>query len=336
MRLLVLGGSSFVGRAVVDDGLGRGWAVTTFNRGHGSAVDERVERLRGDRLRAEDLAPLTARTWDFVVDTWLGAPRAARNSAAALADRARRYLYVSSGSVYAPPPPSHGDESARTVAAAPDAEHGDYASRKRGSEIAIEAAFGDRALLARAGTILGPHEDVGRLPWWLLRMDRGGEVLAPGPADLPLQYIDARDLASWLLDAASDRLGGAFNVVSRSGHATMGTLLGACRRVTGDAAVLTWLEPSDVRRAGIEAWSQLPIWLPPDHEYRGLHEANVERAHAAGLHCRPVAGTVADTWEWLLALDKRPPLRSDLDPPGLDAATERAALAALHDERGPA
>jgi nucleoside-diphosphate-sugar epimerase len=330
MRLLVLGGSSFVGRAVVEDGLRRGWTVTTFNRGHAPVVHERVERLLGDRLDPGDLVPLARRTWDYVVDTWSGAPRAARDSAAALADRARHYVYVSSGSVYAPPPPLGADESAQTVDAAPDAVDGEYPSRKRGSELAIEAAFGDRALFARAGLILGPHEDVGRLPWWLLRMDRGGEVLAPGPADLALQCIDARDLARWLLDAASGGRSGAFNVVSRSGHATMGSLLNACHRATGGAAELTWVDPGHLRRAGIQPWSEMPIWLPPDDEYRGLHEANVERAHAAGLSCRPIEDTVDDTWRWLLSVGKRPPLRPDLPPPGLDPATESAALAGWH------
>jgi nucleoside-diphosphate-sugar epimerase len=330
MRLLVLGGSSFVGRAVVEEGVRRGWAVTTFNRGRSPAVDANVERLVGDRLRPADLAPLGRRSWDHVVDTWSGPPRAARDSAAVLADRAGRYAYVSSCSVYASPPPRGGDESAATVDASPDAEAADYASAKRGSELAIEAAFGDRALFARAGLILGPHEDVGRLPWWLLRMDRGGEVLAPGPADLALQLIDARDLARWLLDAAADGLAGPFNAVSRPGHTTMGDLLGVCREVTGADATLTWLDPAHVQAAGIEAWTDLPIWLPSDHEYRGLHEAGVERAHAAGLWCRPVRETVEDTWAWLVAIGKRPPLRDDLAAPGLDPERERAALAAWH------
>lgn len=330
MRLLVLGGSSFVGRAVVEDGLNRGWEVTTFNRGRGAVVDARVERVRGDRMKPQDLAPLARRTWDYVVDTWAGPPRAAGDGAAVLAHRVERYVYVSSGSVYAPPPPLNGDESAPTVDAAPDAEHGGYAEMKRGSEMAIEAVFADRALLARAATILGPYEDVGRLPWWLLRMDRGGEVLAPGPAELALQYIDARDLARWLLDAAVAGLSGAFNVASRPGHATMGTLLNACLRATGNAAVLTWVDPDRIRRAGIQPWSDLPIWLPLDDEYRGMHEANVERAHAAGLMCRPVQDTVEDTWAWLLAVGKRPALRKDVQAPGLDPSKERAALAGWH------
>jgi nucleoside-diphosphate-sugar epimerase len=275
-----------------------------------------AERLVGDRLVPADLEPLRVREWDFVVDTWSGAPRAARDSAAVLVDRVERYLYVSSGSVYAEPLPLGVHESAPTV----DAGDDDYAAMKRGSELAIEAAFGDRALFARAGTILGPYENVGRLPWWLLRMARGGEVLAPAPPDLPLQYIDARDLAIWLLDAASQGLSGPFNTVSRAGHATMGTLLEACRAVTGGGASLTWVDPDFIQEAGIEPWDDLPIWLPADHESRGMHEANVEKAHAAGLSCRPLDETVRDTWEWLESAAVEPAAR-------LDPEKERAVLA---------
>jgi nucleoside-diphosphate-sugar epimerase len=273
---------------------------------------------------------LAGRRWDIAVDTWSGAPRAAADSAAALRDAVDRYVYVSSGSVYAPPPPLGGDESAPTVDASPDAGGGDYAELKRGSELALERAFGDRVVLARSGLILGPYEDVGRLPWWLLRMDRGGEVLAPGPADLALQYIDVRDLARFLLDAGADGRSGPFNVVSRSGHTTMGEFLEACRTATGSAAELTWVDPDHVLAAGIEPWTELPVWLPHGHHYRGLHEANVERAHAAGLRCRPVAETVADTWTWVQSIDKQPPTRPDVPPHGIDAAREQATLAAWH------
>jgi 2'-hydroxyisoflavone reductase len=327
VNLLVLGGSRFVGRAVVDEGLRRGWTVTTFNRGGGPAEHQGVEWLLGDRLRAGDVAQLSARRWDCVVDTWAGPPRAVRDSAAVLADRAERYVYVSSESVYAHPPPLGGDESSPTVDAAADADEGDYPSLKRGSELAIEAAFGDRAVFARAGTILGPYEDVGRLTWWLLRMDRGGEVLAPSPTELALQYVDVRDLARWLLNAASSQLSGAFNIASRPGHTTTGALLEACRQAAGGRAALTWVDPDHVERSGIQPWSELPIWLPPDDEYRWMLNMNVERAHATGLRCRPLEDTVSDTWEWLLSIDKQPPLRQGASPPGVDDAKERAALA---------
>jgi nucleoside-diphosphate-sugar epimerase len=293
-----------------------------------------VERLIGDRLEPRDLRQLAGQRWDVAVDTWAGAPRAARDSAAILADRVDHFVYVSSVSVYAPPPPRGVIETAATVPASPDADDGgDYAERKRGAELAVQAAFGTRALLARAGLILGPYEDVGRLPWWLLRMDRGGEVLAPGPADMSIAYIDARDLATWMLDAAARALGGAYNVVSRSGHATMGTLLEACRQAAGPSAELTWVDPAIIERAGIAPWTELPIWLPPEHEYRGNHEADVERAHGAGLRCRPVEETARDTWDWLLTVGKQPPLRPDLDPPGLDPVKERAVLDAWDGSR---
>jgi 2'-hydroxyisoflavone reductase len=329
MRLLVLGGSSFVGRAVVEDAIGRGWDVATFNRGRGAWAHPDAERLVGDRHDPATLGPLGARDWDVVLDTWAGAPRAARDAAQQLSPRTAQYAYISSGSVYAPPPRLGGDESQPTVAASPDAADGEYAECKRGAELAIEDAFADRALLVRSGLILGPHEDVGRLPWWLLRIARGGEVLAPGPAEQPLQLIDARDLARWTLDAAAAGRGGAFNAVSRRGHATMGSLLEACAAATGAAATLVWATPEQIAAAGIEPWTELPIWLPPDHEYAGLHGAEVEKAHAAGLTTRPVAETVADTWAWLESVDRDPPRRADLPAPGLDPGRERALLATL-------
>jgi nucleoside-diphosphate-sugar epimerase len=335
VSLLVLGGSAFVGRAVVVDGLRRGWNVTTFNRGRGGWAHPEARRLVGDRLDPASLKPLGEHDWDLVVDTWSGAPRAARDSANILRDRAAHYSYISSGSVYVPPPPLGVKETAATVDASADADGGTYPELKRGAELAITQVFGERALLARAGLILGPHENVGRLTWWLARMARGGEVLAPGPPDLELQYVDARDLARFVLDAAIAEHDGAFNVVSRRGHATMASLLEACRTAAGTAdASLTWVDPDSVIAAGIEPWTELPIWLPPEHEYAGMHAANVERAHAAGLRCRPVLETVLDTWSWLCDIGGVTPVHVDREAPGLDPARERDALTAWHARAG--
>jgi 2'-hydroxyisoflavone reductase len=327
--LLVLGGSGFVGPAVVLEGLARGLQVTTFRRGAGGWTHPDVDTIRGDRLDPTSLAPLRERRWDLVVDTWSGAPRAVHDSAQALSACAGRYVYISSESVYRPPPVPGADESARTVPAEPDAGATTYAADKRGGEIAAEQAFGDRALLARCGLILGPREDVGRLTWWLCRMARGGEILCPGPADLPLQYVDARDLAGFAIDAAAAGHSGPFNVVSRRGHATIGTMLEACCSVAGAVdATLSWIAPELIAAAGIESWTELPIWIPPGHEYAAMHDSDVERAHSAGLRCRPVDDTVRDTWEWLSALPAPPPLRAGAPPAGLAPERERAALRA--------
>jgi nucleoside-diphosphate-sugar epimerase len=329
MRLLVLGGTGFVGGAVVAEGLRRGWSVSMLNRGlHGIAPD-RVRWLRGDRTRPGGLDALAGGEWDIAVDTWDGAPRAVLDSARTLTDRTGHYVYVSSRSVYQAPAALGVDESWPVVTAEPDALDGTYAELKAGAERAATEVFGDRALLARAGLILGPGEDVGRLPWWLHRIARGGPVLAPGPADLPLQYIDVRDLANWLLDQPQRGTAGPVNVVSRTGHTTMAELLTACVETTGSDATLRWVDPEPILAAGVAPWNDLPIWIPPGDEFRWLHEADVSRAYATGLRCRPVADTVRDTWRWLGTVDGMPvpASRPQRGAVGLDAEREAAILA---------
>jgi len=228
--------------------------------------------------------------------------------------------------VYSWPPPPGQDESGPVVDGDPaDTGQEDYAAAKRGGELAAVEAFGDRALLARAGLIIGPYEIVGRMPWWLGRIDRGGDVLAPGPPDRPLQLIDCRDLAAWMLSAADRGLGGAFNTVSKSGHATMASLLDAAISATGSSARLVWVSPEVIESAGIEAWTELPIWLPPTGEAAGLHDGDVSAAYAAGLTCRPIEETIADTWRWLQA-EGYPEARPGT---GLDPDSERRVLDSL-------
>ncbi|MFY1684326.1 NAD-dependent epimerase/dehydratase family protein [Micromonospora sp. WMMD730] len=332
MRLLMLGGTGFVGSAIVAEGVRRGWTVTMFNRGIHGPTPPGVHRLRGDRTAPGGLAELAGGAWDVVVDTWDGAPRAVRD-AATLLRSAGHYAYVSSCSVYAPPVlPGGGEESAVVSSAADDTGDDDYARCKAGGELAATGVFGDRALLVRAGLILGPGEDIGRLPWWLRRVARGGDVLAPGPADLPVQYVDVRDLAAFTLDRAAEGVGGAFNVISRPGHTTMGELLAEAVAATGADARLRWTDPEVILAAGIEPWNDLPIWIPPGHEYRWLQQCGVEKAYAAGLTCRPVAETVGDTWRWLDRVGTVPPragrpMRATV---GLDPTREAALLTAQH------
>jgi 2'-hydroxyisoflavone reductase len=328
MRLLVLGGTHHVGRAVVETALARGDEVSTLNRGVSGPPAAGAKALHADRTDPGALSTaLGDQSWDAVIDTWSGAPAVVGHAARLLDGRAAHYGYVSSESVYQWPPVPGADESAPLVDGDPDDETStDYAAAKRGGELAAIAAFGERALLARAGLILGPYELVGRMPWWLGRLERGGDVLAPGPPDQPLQYIDCRDLAAWLLSAADRGIGGPFNTVSRRGHATMATLLEAGREVTGGKASLVWVPPEVIEAAGIEPWTELPVWVPPDGEYAGLHDSDVTAAYAAGLSCRPVTETVADTWRWLQA-EGYPAARPGRPTHGLDPERERQVLA---------
>jgi 2'-hydroxyisoflavone reductase len=325
MKLLVLGGTGFVGRAVAVEAVARGHQVTVLNRGHRPSIPG-VRPLVGDRLAPDGLAALGDGTWDAVVDTWSGDPAAVRSAAAKVKGRAGHYAYVSSRSVY-----TEGGEPPLTEDAPvvePDTDFV-YAGQKRGGELAAEQEFAGPVLLGRAGLILGPHEDVGRLPWWLTRLARGGPTLAPGPRDLPLQYIDARDLAIFLLDAAAQGLAGPYNLVSEPGHTTMGDLLDTANEITGGRADLRWTDPQVILDAGIEPWTELPIWLPPDSaDYRQLHQGDVTKALAAGLRPRPAHDTIADTWAWLQSIGGAPPQRTDRPPAGLDPAKESAFLAA--------
>lgn len=321
MKLLVLGGSEFVGRTAVEHALDLQWDVTVLNRGT-TPSDPRVNQLRGDRRATDGLNALREGNWDMVFDTWSWEPSAVERSSATLVGRVDSYIYVLSRSVY-DAPEAGANETWPTV-------HGpgeDYARCKLGGEQAAAAAFGARALLVRAGLILGPYENIGRLPWWLNRIERAGDVLAPGPADLALQYVDARDLVAWSLDAAARGLGGAYDVVSRPGHATIDDVLQACIQATRSDARLCWVEPDVLSAAGVQPWTELPIWIPPGVDHDSLHASDVSKAFAAGLRTRPIQETIADTWMWLQSLNGRTPMRDDRPPVGLSAEREAAILA---------
>ncbi|MFF0223653.1 NAD-dependent epimerase/dehydratase family protein [Streptomyces sp. NPDC004629] len=321
-RLLLVGGTDFAGRAVAETARDRGWEVTVFHRGE-HPPPPGVTVLNGDRTAEGGLAALAAGEWDAAVDTWSGAPVAVRDVARLLAGRVGRYAYVSSRSVYAWPAPAGLDEDGPLADGDPDAEATDFAAGKRGAERAVLREFGaHRTLLVRPGLILGPRENAGRLPWWLRRIARGGPVLAPGPRDNPLQYVDARDLAAWIVDALTAGLHGPYNTVGPAGGTTMGELLDTCVRCVGSDAQLLWTAPETIADAGIAAWTDLPIWAPPGSELHGaVHGGDVTKALATGLRCRPVTETVADTWAHLRSLPGAG------DPPESGLSPEREARA---------
>ena len=337
MRLLVLGGTSFVGHAVVAEGVARGWDVTVANRGVTGAPQDGVHAVVLDRTAPGAFDALRGESFDLVVDTWSQAPCVVRDAARALASSTERWVYVSSRSVYSWPIPQGGDESAAVVEADPDADATDYAADKRGAELALERELGpDRVVHVRAGLILGPRENVGRLPWWLRRIARGGDVLAPGPEDLGIQYVDARDLASLALDAGAAGRSGPVDTVSPVGGATMGELLRACVDVTGSDARLVWMTPDFVLGREIEPWGELPVWMPIDDvELYALHTGDVSRALEWGLRIRPLHETVADTWDWVRSVDATGAVPEPRPGIGLDPAKEAGALAAWTAQRTP-
>jgi 2'-hydroxyisoflavone reductase len=325
MRLLILGGTIFLGRHVATEALARGHDVTLFHRGrHGADLFPEAEHLHGDR--AGDLGALEAGRWDAAVDTSGYHPDHVAASSALLAAAGVEHLcFVSTCNVYPGWPAEPVSEDS------PVWEEGDdYGPHKAASERAAEAALPGRVAHLRAGLLVGPHDNVFRLPWWVRRVGAGGEVLAPGDPDRTVQLIDVRDLASWFLDLAESRRAGVFNATSPPGRTTMREVLEAAVEATGSGARLTWMPDDALVAAGVEPWMQLPLWIP-ERDGEGTWRVNAARAEAAGLRPRPVSETVADVWTWLR--DGGPEAEgadwlSPHAPRGLSPERERELLAA--------
>lgn len=339
MRLLVLGGTRFLGRAIVDDAISRGYDVTTFSRGLSGHPRPGAEVLHGDRTSAEDLRQLAGRDWDAVIDTSTIAPVDVAASARLLAGHVGHYTYVSTLSVYQDRPGEPITEKSPVVDGRPDAsgtaETLDYGELKAGSERAVQEAMPGQNLITRPGLIVGPHEDVGRLPWWLTRVARGGPVLTP-PLDSELRMTDARDLAAWLTDNTRRRIPGVVNVPGPVGT-TFGDLLSACAQVTspqrGDGLELRPMADQVLLGAGVEPWMELPMWAPDIPEFAGIWQVSGDRALRTGIRYRPLTDTVRDTWRWLTqeaASQDRPVSEFARRPEiGLDPGREREILAKL-------
>ncbi|MGC5010896.1 NAD-dependent epimerase/dehydratase family protein [Streptosporangium sp. DT93] len=329
MKLLVLGGTHHVGRAIVEAALEHGDEVSTLNRGLGRDPAPGVRALLADRTDPEAVRQaLAGQEWDAVIDTRAWAPRVVRDTARLLADRAGHYGYVSSRGVHRWPWPAHADEHAALVDGDPaSTDDADYAVAKRGGELAVLESFSGRALLARAGMILGPYEDVGRIPWWLRRLEKGGRVLAPAPAGTPLQYLDVRDLATWMLRSAERGLSGTFTVTGPPGAITLGDLLTTALQVTGFDTELVWAEPDLLGEYGLPLGMEFGLRMPDGSVPSGMHDADVSAALAQGLTTRPLRQTLADTWAWLQA-EGDPAPRADAPSPDtwLDAAAEQRLL----------
>jgi 2'-hydroxyisoflavone reductase len=330
-KVLVLGGTDFVGPALVSAALAHGDDVTIFHRGQTGSAPDGVRVVHGDRTVPSDLDAVAVEQWDLVVDAWSRAPRVVIESARKLEASAARYVYISTISVYDESQEGVMNEASPVVAAAPDADATDYAADKRGAEIAIESVFGpERCVFARPGLILGPRENIGRLPWWLRRIAAGGTVLAPGPQDNELQYIDARDLATFALNA---EVNGAVNVLSLPGITTMEELLALCMEATGSHPTLTWVDAQFLLDRKVEPWTEIPIWVPPLGDMQNFYRTDASLAHRSGLVCRPPQETVFDTWTWLRENPEwTQTVTGNRAKVGLDPARESELLAAWADQ----
>ncbi|MFC0863593.1 NAD-dependent epimerase [Sphaerimonospora cavernae] len=320
MKLLIIGGGVFLGRAIVAEALRRGHEVTTFNRGRSGEDLPGVAAFRGDREVSADLDRLLdGEWWDAVIDICGFTPRVVLDSVRRLSGHVGHYTFISSISAYADFGEKPGiDESFARFECPPDADadYGDYGVLKAGCERAVEEHFDGPALVIQPGLILGPHENVGRLPWWLTRIARGGRVVAPGDPERPIQLIDARDIAAFTLDKVAESTTGRFLTGGVPGRETYGSWLRECVEVTGSDAELVWIDDVFLIDHGIGQWTELPLWSTSDDVW----STSSAKALAAGLTCRPMSETVRDTWEWLKVIpeDQRSfgvrNLRHGIDP----------------------
>jgi 2'-hydroxyisoflavone reductase len=330
MKLLILGGPKFVGRHLIDAALAANHEATLFNRGqtNPTAYPE-VEKLRGDRDGG--LAALHGRAWDAVIDTSGYLPRLVADSARLLADRVSYYVFISSISVYASVAAPYQDESGLVGNLADESVeeiNGDtYGPLKALCEQAVERYFPQRSLHVRAGLIVGPHDPTDRFSYWPWRIDQGGDMLAPGAPDRPVQVVDARDLAAWVMDMIGKGQPGVFNVTGPAAPLTWGEMLAVCQKAAARPAQLTWVDDDFLLKQGVQPWRDLPLWVPASaEEMAGLYTVDCRRAIAAGLTFRPLAQTAADTLTWLKQREGNWPGQV-----GLDGEREAAVLQAWRD-----
>ena len=299
MDVLILGGSGFVGRHIADALQRDGHAVTLFNRGMSDPSDARpMERVRGDR--ETDLPRLGNRKWDAVVDTSAYVPRTVEASARYFANRTRRYVFVSTISVYdmSVAPLNEESPTLRMPAGAdrakmvPEA----YGALKALCEHVVENAFRARCTILRPSLVAGPHDPTDRFTYWAVRVARGGDVLAPEGPQTRTRFIDVRDLADFCTRVVARQISGTFGVVNEG--IAFGTLLETCRQIARSDARFVWADAAFLERNAVRPWIDLPLWIPASANMPGAFSLDTRRARAAGLLVRPLEQTVRDTLAW--------------------------------------
>lgn len=338
-RILVLGGTGFLGPHFVRAAVEAGHEVTLFNRGKTNThLFPGLEKFRGDRdggLHALASAIKEGRRWDAVLDTSGYVPRLVRDSAGLLRSASERYLFVSSISVYDPADAPGLDEGS-AVGRLPDPTvekvGGEtYGPLKALCEEAAESVYGPAAIVVRPGLIVGPGDPTDRFTYWPVRCARGGDMIAPGHPTDPTQVIDARDLSSFMLRLFEAGQGGRFNATGPLEPTSMAQLLEACIAAAGGAASPVWIDAEFLEKQEVAPWMHMPAWVPPKGEGGGILQVSIDRARAAGLSCRPLRETAADTLAWWNDL---PEERRAAPRAGLDPKREAAVLEAWRSKRG--
>jgi 2'-hydroxyisoflavone reductase len=303
MKVLILGGTQFLGRHFVEIGLNQGYRLTLFNRGQtNNSLYADVEKLVGDRVKG-DLSALKGRKWDVVIDTagyFSNLPHLVRATAELLKDSVNTYVFISTISVY-PEFQANGDETLplypinQELPQEMNAQA--YGTLKAMAESVVQEVYGERGLIVRPGLIVGPYDNTGRFTYWIRRISEGGEVLAPESPELPVQYIDTRDLVQWIYGLISTDTAGVYNTVGPDYSLKLGQFLATCQQVTGSNATFTWIPGQILESQGIQHWQELPLWLPPTMQNTFPCLSN-SKALANGLRFRPLAETIRDIWQW--------------------------------------
>ena len=297
MNLLVLGGTQFVGRHIVKTAQERGHTVTLFNRGNNSDVFPELEQLKGDRNH--DLSALKGRGWDAVIDVSAYFPHQVAAALNVLKDRVGHYTLVSSISVYADQSKAHQDESAPVETLEDESVSEVTGETYGGLKVLCERTLKEvmpSALIIRPGLVVGPYDHTDRFTYWVHRVAQGGEVLAPDDPEYPVQFIDARDLAEFILQGVETSRTGTFNAVEDPDRFTLGEVLRGAKEVSGSDATFTWVSEAFLLEQNVTPWSELPLWIPGDDI--GLMRTSNRKAREAGLSTRPLVETVRDTLAW--------------------------------------
>ncbi len=326
MKLLILGGTQFVGRHILDAALKSGHEITLFNRGKTQPRlhSTQVKQLIGDRKT--DLIALSSDTWDVVIDACGYTQRDVLNTTEALRQRVAHYVFISTISVYADFTRANDESSATGMIEDIDTEVVDgrtYGPLKAECERIVSAAFNDRCTMIRPGVVVGPYDHTERFTYWPVRIARSGEVLAPNRPQDPMQFIDARDLAAFTLRCAELHMQGAYNVIGPT--MPIGEVLQACIEVSKSNAQLQWLPAAFLEEQGIKPWQDLPLWMRPDSDARAVALTINARAMSQGLTITPLPDTIRDTLQWH---QSRPEAETAIMKAGLSAEREAVLLKA--------